>query len=125
MKTIENKFEIGEECYTYYREKVSIPCPVCKGTKKIFYNGYEIECKQCNHNGQTLLGQTVVKPCKVKVTRIVANFWSNHTTVKYKVAPVDCYISVTNRAENSLFKTLEDAEQICREINTGNAGADF
>ena len=48
MKTIDNKFEIGEECYTYARKNVEIDCPVCKGTKKIIYNGYETPCKQCN-----------------------------------------------------------------------------
>lgn len=42
MKTIDNKFEIGEECYTYARENVEVVCPVCQGTKKILYNGYEI-----------------------------------------------------------------------------------
>lgn len=36
MKTIDNKFEIGEECYTYARENLAIICPICKGTKKIF-----------------------------------------------------------------------------------------
>ena len=40
MKTIDNKFEIGEECYTYTRENVEIVCTVCKGTKKILYNEY-------------------------------------------------------------------------------------
>lgn len=34
MRTIDNKFEIGEECYTYARENLAIICPVCKGTKK-------------------------------------------------------------------------------------------
>ncbi len=29
MKTIDNKFEIGEECYTYARENVEVVCPVC------------------------------------------------------------------------------------------------
>ena len=27
MKTIDNKFEIGEECYTYARENVEVICP--------------------------------------------------------------------------------------------------
>ena len=39
MKTIDNKFEIGEECYTYARENMEITCPVCKGTKKILFFG--------------------------------------------------------------------------------------
>ena len=62
MHTIDNKFEIGEECYTYARENMEITCPICKGTKKISYNGYEIHCKQCNTTGKIVSKQTVVVP---------------------------------------------------------------
>ena len=31
MYVINNKFEIGEECYTAYRNPVSYTCPVCEG----------------------------------------------------------------------------------------------
>ena len=62
MKTIDNKFEIGEECYTYARENVEVVCPVCQGKKKILYNGYEIPCKQCNTTGKIVCKQTVVAP---------------------------------------------------------------
>lgn len=111
MKTIDNKFEIGEECYTYARENVEIVCPICKGTKKIIYNGYEIPCKQ-----------TVVAPHKVRIRRIIASIWNDATTVKYKVDPVGEYINVRNRSESTLFKTLEECEQKCSEINQGEAG---
>ena len=72
MKTIDNKFEIGEECYTYARENVENICPVCQGTKKILYSGYEIPCKQCNTTGKIVGKQTVVAPHKVRIRRIVA-----------------------------------------------------
>lgn len=29
MKQIDNKFEIGEECYTYARENMELVCPIC------------------------------------------------------------------------------------------------
>lgn len=125
MKTIDNKFEIGEECYTYARENVEVVCPVCKGTKKILYNGYEIPCKQCNTKGKIVCKQTVVAPHKVKIRRIVASIWDNVTTIKYKVDSVGEYINVRNRRESSLFKTLEECEQKCKEINQGESGAAF
>ena len=125
MKTIDNKFEIGEECYTYARENVEVVCPVCKGTKKILYNGYEIPCKQCNTKGKIVCKQTVVAPHKVKIRRIVASIWDNVTTIKYKVDSVGEYINVRNRGESSLFKILEECEQKCKEINQGESGATF
>lgn len=121
MKTIDNKFDIGEECYTYARENMEITCPVCKGTKKIIYNGYEIPCKQCDYFGKVSTKQTVVTPHKVKIRRIIANIWENITTIKYKVDSEGC-ASIRNRSENTLFKTLEECKQKCKEINQGEAG---
>lgn len=99
MKTIDNKFEIGEECYTYTRENVEIVCPVCK--------------------------QTVVVPHKVRIRRIVASIWNDVTTIKYKVDSIGEYINIRNRGESSLFKTLEECEQKCKEINQGESSAAF
>lgn len=125
MKTIDNKFEIGEECYTYARENLAIICPICKGTKKIFYNSYEIPCKQCDDSGKIVGKQTVVAPHKVRIRRIIANIWNDAITIKYKIDAVDDYINVRNRGESSLFKTLEECEQKCKEINQGESGAAF
>ena len=119
MKIIDNKFEIGEECYTYARENVAIICPICNGTKKIFYNNYEIPCKQCDASGKIVGKQTVVSPHKVRIRRIVANIWNDVTTIKYKVDSIGEYINVRNRGESSLFKTFEECEQKCKEINQG------
>ena len=118
MKTIDNKFEIGEECYTYARENVEIICPICKGTKKILYNGYEIPCKQCNMSGKIVGKQTVVAPHKVRIKRIIASIWDDVITIKYKVDSVQDY---KNIGESSLFKTLEECEQKCKEINQGES----
>lgn len=122
MKTINNKFEIGEECYTYARENMEIVCPVCNGTKKIIYGGYEIPCKQCNYFGKVSTKQTVVTPYKVRIRRIIASIWEDVTTIKYKVDSVGEYVNIRNRSENTLFKTLEECEQKCKEINQGETG---
>ena len=125
MKTIDNKLEIGEECYTYARENIEIICPVCKGAKRIFYNNYEIPCKQCNALGKIIGKQTVVAPRKVRIRRIVASIWNDVVTIKYKVDSVGEYINIRNRGESSLFKTLEECEQKCKEINQGECNAVF
>ena len=51
MITVNNKFEIDEECYTFYRKPTHYECPVCKGKGSFEYNGYDIWCKQCNGSG--------------------------------------------------------------------------
>lgn len=125
MRIIDNKFEIGEECYTYARENLAIVCPVCKGTKKIFYNNYEIPCKQCDASGKIVGKQTVVAPHKVRIRRIIASIWNNVITIKYKVDFIGECINVRNRGESSLFKTFEECEQKCKEINQGESNAAF
>lgn len=125
MRQIDNKFEIGEECYTYVRENMEVVCPVCKGIKKILFNGYEIPCKQCNATGKIAYKQTVVVPHKVRIRRIVASIWNDVTRIKYKVDSVQGCINVRNRGESSLFKTLEECEQKCKEINQGDSSAAF
>lgn len=119
MYTINNKFEMNEVCYTYAREKIKVTCPVCNGTKKIIYNNYEIPCKQCDTTGSITATQTVVVPRKVRIRRIIVSIWNDTTTIKYKVDPVGEYTSIRNRSESTLFKTLEDCEQKCKEINQG------
>lgn len=125
MRTVNNKFEIGEECYTYVRENAKIQCPVCKGTKKIIYNGYEIPCKLCDAFGKISTKQMIVTSHKVKIKRIIASIWNDVTTIKYKIDPVGEYINVRNRSENTLFKTLEECEQKCKEINQGGGSNVF
>ena len=41
MYTIDNKFEIGEECYSVYRKPIHYKCPICEGTGRFLHNGYE------------------------------------------------------------------------------------
>lgn len=125
MRTIDNKYEVGEECYTYVRENVEIVCPICKGTKKIIYNDYEIPCKQCNITGKIVGKQTAVAPHKVRIRRIVASIWNDVVTIKYKVDSIGEYINIRNRGESSLFKTFEECEQKCKEINQGESSATF
>ena len=118
MYTVNNKFEIGEECYTVVREKIKCECPICKGNGRFIYNNYEIKCKQCNQTGSIQANQTVLVVCKVKVRRIIASIWKDEITIKYKVDNIDdFYRSIRNRGEKSLFKTIEEAKEYCREVN--------
>lgn len=128
MYTVENKFEIGEECYSVYRQPVDYKCPVCDGKGQFKYNGYDVWCKNCNGTGKLHNPkQSVLAVCKVKIKRIVASIWSDQITIKYKIDGVDefKYENIRNRSENSLFKTQEEAEKYCIEVNTGKIGAMF
>lgn len=128
MYEVNNKFEIGEECYSVYRKPTHYECPICKGEGKFLYNGYDIWCKNCNGTGKLHNPkQSVLAVCKVRVRRIIASIWQEQITIKYKVNVIDDtpYAKVNNRSENNLFKTEEEAEKYCIEANTKHISSEF
>lgn len=120
MHTIDNKFEICEECYTVYRRPIHYKCPICVGNGKFQHNGYDIHCRNCNGTGKLHNAkQFVMDVCKVRVRRIIASIWNDQITIKYKVDLLgDIPGKVNNRSENNLFKTEEEAEKYCISVNT-------
>ena len=128
MYTVENKFEIGEECYSVYRKPTHYNCPICEGNGKFPYKGYEIWCKNCSGSGKLHNPkQSVMAVCKVKVRRLIASIWQDQITIKYKVDGVDEFklLNVRNRSENNLFKTEEEAEKYCVDVNTKEVSGEF
>lgn len=121
MKIINNKFEIGEEYYTYVKKNIIIICPVCSGTGKIYYNGCEISCKKCGTSGKIIEKQVI--PQKVIIRKIITAW--RKTIIKYKVDSIGDHIDIKNRTESSLFKTLAECEQKCKEINQGNCNINW
>ena len=82
MYSVENKFEIGEECYSVYRKPTHYKCPICEGNGKFTYKGYEIWCKNCSGSGKLHNPkQSVMAVCKVKVRRLIASI----TTAKENI----------------------------------------
>lgn len=67
----------------------------------------------------------MVAPHKVRIKRIIASIWDDVTTIKYKVDSIGEYINVRNRGESFLFKTFEECEQKCKEINQGESSVAF
>ena len=65
--------------------------------------------------------------CKVKVRRLIASIWQDQITIKYKVDGVDEFklVNVRNRGENNLFKTKEEAEKYCVDVNTKEISGEF
>ena len=119
MYTVENKFEIGEECYSVYRKPTHYKCPICEGNGKFPYKGYEIWCKNCSGSGKLHNPkQSVMAVCKVKVRRLIASIWQDQITIKYKVDGVDEFklVNVRNRGENNLFKTKEELLELYKEF---------
>ena len=128
MYTVENKFEIGEECYSVYRKPTHYKCPICEGNGKFPYKKYEIWCKNCSGSGKLHNPkQSVMAVCKVKVRRLIVSIWQDQITIKYKVDGVDEFklVNVRNRGENNLFKTKEEAEKYCVEVNTKEISGEF
>ena len=128
MYSVENKFEIGEECYSVYRKPTHYKCPICEGNGKFPYKGYEIWCKNCSGSGKLHNPkQSVMAVCKVKVRRLIVSIWQDQITIKYKVDGVDEFklLNVRNRSENNLFKTEEEAEKYCVDVNTKEVSGEF
>ena len=128
MYSVENKFEIGEECYSVYRKPTHYKCPICEGNGKFPYKGYEIWCKNCSGSGKLHNSkQSVMAVCKVKVRRLIVSIWKDQITIKYKVDGVDEFklVNVRNRSENNLFKTEEEAEKYCVDVNTKEVSGEF
>ncbi|WP_368273634.1 hypothetical protein [Enterocloster bolteae] len=124
MIEVNNKFEIGEEVYTGVRVPVKYKCPICDGKGKFMHNGYEVRCSNCQgsrelHNSH----QFLLEPVKVRVRRIIASIWNDEVTVKYKVNCSEA--NVRNRSESTLFRSLEEAEQYCKECSTKKKAAEF
>lgn len=127
MFSVENKFEIGEDCFTLYRRPIMHKCPICEEKGKFLYNGYEIYCKNCNGTGKLRnLKQYVLDTCKVKIraVKVLKNF-EGSVSVKYVVIPDSYGINVRNRGEDNLFKTIEEAESYSMAVNQGELIPEF
>lgn len=124
MIQVNNKFEIGEEVYTGVRVPVKYKCPICDGEGRFLHNGYEVKCNNCCGSGMLHnTHQFLLEPVKVEIRRIIASFWNDVITVKYKVNCAEA--NVNSRSETTLFKTFEESKQYCKECNTKEKMAEF
>lgn len=115
MFLVDNKFKVGEECYTVYKKPIHYKCPICEGNGKFQHNGYDVWCKKCNGSGKIHDSrQFVLAVCKVKVRRIDVGIGNDEDmNIKYRLNSVDKNIKVNRRNENNLFKTYEEANEHC------------
>lgn len=128
MHTIDNKFELGEECWSVYREKISYRCPVCNGEMEITYKGYKIPCPACDGNGFEESSKCTMTHCKVKIKRVIASIGENEVDIRYNVEPIGknrFNINVKHRNESMLFKTEEEAESFCIAVNKKEISSEF
>lgn len=121
MLNVDNKFEIGEECYTAYRKPIHYKCPICEGNGRFKHNGYDILCKNCNGSGKIHNPkQFVMEVCKVRVRRVMASIGSNESAISYKIDFIDTgdiYVKSKKRGEDYLFKSQEEAQMYCNKLN--------
>ena len=128
MYTIDNKFELGEECWSVYREKIKYKCPICSGEMEITYKGYKIPCPECDGNGFEESSKYALTHCKVKIKRVIASIGENEVDIRYNVEPIGknrFNINVKHRNESMLFKTEEEAESFCIAVNKKEISSEF
>ena len=113
MIIFDNKFNIGEEVYLITQVPIKYECPICEGEGKIVHNGYEMGCPKCQGHGKLCDDKSRVWEVMngtFTINSIKANCNGESVTMRYKV-------SGYNRAEYNLFKSVEDAEKRCKELN--------
>lgn len=128
MHTIDNKFELGEECWSVYREKISYRCPVCNGEMEITYKGYKIPCPACDGKGFEESSKCVMTRCKVKIKRVIASIGENEVDIRYNVDPIgknQFNINIKHRNESMLFKTEKEAISYCIDVNRKDISSEF
>ena len=128
MYTIDNKFELEEECWSVYREKLKYKCPICNGKTEIIYKGYRIPCPACDRKGFEESSKYALTHCKVKIKRVIASIGENEVDIRYNVEPIGknrFNINVKHRNESMLFKTEEEAESFCIVVNKKEISSEF
>lgn len=128
MYTIDNKFELGEECWSVYREKISYRCPVCNGEMEIIYKGYKIPCPACDRKGFEESSKCAMTHCKVKIKRVIASIGENEVDIRYNVDPIgknQFNINIKHRNESMLFKTEKEAIDYCIDVNKKETSSEF
>lgn len=113
MIAINNKFEIGEEVFSIWSVPLKHKCDMCDGEGFIEYKEKGRRCPQCK-GVKFLINDKYkfweVMPQKLKVYSIKASTNGVGINIKYKA-------SGYNRGEMNLFKTLEEAQVRCDELN--------
>ena len=120
MYIIDNKFELGEECWTTYGEKITYQCPICNGKTEIIYKGYRIPCPACDGKGFEESSKYALTHCKVKIKRVIASIGENEVDIRYNVDPIgknQFNINIKHRNESMLFKTEKEAIDYCIDVN--------
>ena len=116
MITVDNKFEVGEKAYTGYRVPITYKCPICEGDGKFEHNGYEVQCKKCNGLGKLPDAHNMLlAPAEVTVSSVKMSYGGEHTIIKYKLRSNK---NISNRSESMMFKTIDEAENYCKCVNT-------
>ena len=129
MYIIDNKFELEEECWSVYRERIIYQCPICKGKTEIAsYKGYKIPCPACDGKGFYESSKYALTHCKVKIRRVISSIGENEVNIRYNVEPIGknwININVKHRNESMLFKTEEEAESFCIAVNKKEISSEF
>lgn len=128
MYTIDNKFELEEECWSVYREKIKYKCPICNGKTEIIYKGYRIPCPACDRKGFEESSKYALTHCKIKIKRVIASIGENEVNIRYNVEPIGknrFNINVKHRNESMLFKTEEEVESFCIAVNKKEISSEF
>lgn len=126
MIEIHNKYNIGDEVYSYYRENYKVSCPFCNGTGEMQSERVHFKCIGCHGSGLISSPTTYVKPCKVNIRRIKASIGKDLSqSIRYTVDCLTPGVACKNRTQENLFETEEQAQNYCNQINEQEIRSSF
>lgn len=113
MIEINAKFNIGDEVYTIISEPLEYECDLCKGNGYIIYEEKKIRCPHC-HGSKTIIHNEFrvwrVLHEKLTVSSIKANINQYSYKIRYNLSGI-------KRAEENVFKTFDEAQERCDQLN--------
>ena len=95
---------------------MEIKCSLCEGKGQFEHNNHNVICPQCKGTGKITSNYKSweVIDEKLTVSSIKANIGSNNITLRYGL---HSKITRLRRGEQNVFKTYEEAQNKCNELN--------
>jgi hypothetical protein len=110
------KYAIGDTLYTIMQKHAYDTCPQCAGVGEYINGQAKFYCSSCQGSGSVKTSKQKWFPCEnvVLVTGYRFTVGKNETVIKYRGK---MYGATVNRAENALYRTIEESQAECDRRN--------
>jgi hypothetical protein len=125
MIELDNKFEVGERVFVPIQEHIGEDCSLCSGTGivKVENSDYTVKCPKCHGNknyGKTYQWTTKegsIHLLKLQYSKSMLEC-ENVNKIRYIVHFNNEFNMSRERAEQNIFKTIEECQTECDRLNS-------